>query len=216
MSKIKQSFFCLLFFIAPTLFAIEEIFSKDGNLYYANTRITSIGKDRLPVLSADKKVIVFVRSGNDPVPEECSNLDHSDDKHADQIWVYDVENKKEYLLVASKLSCNKPEEAIVNIHELKFSPDNKTLYFLTSAWDESDALHVVTISGTHQHYLAPAISFEVVLEGENKGNLYIKQRRYFSEGGSFDWYWLFTADGKEIAPIGPDITEPQKLHFDAN
>lgn len=208
--------FILLFITTTFSYAEEELTVKDGNIYLGATQITSTNKDRLPLLSEDKKIMVFVRSGSDVVPDECSQIDDSEDKHADQIWIYDVENKKEYLLVASKLSCDKPEEVIINIHDLKFSKDMQSLYFLTSAWKDSDALHKVKLNGTNQHFLAPALAFEIVQTGEYQGYLLIKQRRFFAEGERFDWYWLYTADGKELSPIGPDITEIKKENLESS
>ncbi len=217
MQVLKSLFFGFIFFsTAHFLWAADEIYANNGNIFYLNTQITNSGKDRLPIISPDKKIIVFVRTGTEQVPEECHQFNQTDNQYADQIWIYDVENKKEYLLVASKFACDKPEDVIVNIHDLKFSLDLTRLYFLTSAWNESDALHVVNLDGTKQHYLAQALEFEIVDKGDYQGHLLIKQRRYFSEGQSFDWYWLYTAEGKELSPIGPEITEIKKENIETN
>jgi hypothetical protein len=30
----------------------------------------------------------------------------------------------------------------------------------------------------------------------------VQQHHYFVGGGSYDWYWLITPDGREVGPLG--------------
>ncbi len=34
----------------------------------------------------------------------------------------------------------------------------------------------------------------------------VNKHKYFVAGGSYDWYWLINAEGREIGPLGPDRT----------
>ncbi len=89
-------------------------------------------------------------------------------------------------------------DMIVDPRSLTFSPDNKALYFLTSAWVTSGALHVVNINGSKLRYLQPANLFDVIKQGKHKGKLVIQQHQYATGGGSYEGCWLYTSEGKKV------------------
>jgi hypothetical protein len=197
----------LAFFIQAAQYA--KVFIRAGNIYFTQAndqviQLTSSGQAHSPVLSPDKKSIAFISAGREMIPELCRNFANTHSAYGNQIWIIDIEHKKEQLLVKNNFKCSKPMEMIIAPHHLTFSPDSKTLYFLTRAWTTSSALHVVSISDTKEHYLLPANSLTVVKDGEYKGDLILNQHRYFVGGGSYDWYWLFTPGGKEIGPLGEE------------
>lgn len=215
-----QSFWCLMVLLLPiSLFAKTEkmplVFSKSGNIYYAETsknsvQITQSGQDISPVISHDKKFIAFIRESNQVVPKVCENFVDSDSNKPRQIWVYEVATKTERLLVANNFACDKPEQAIVDAEDLQFSLDSKKLYFLTPAWVTSAALHVINVDGSDEHYVIPANAYEIIAKGEYKNDLIVDSHRYFLGGGSYDWYWLYTGEGKELGPLGPEVTRGQR------
>jgi hypothetical protein len=194
--------------------ANTSVFSKAGNIFYIQSshhtiQITHSEKDSDPVLSLDKKLIAFVRIGNQVIPKGCNG--NTETNYGNQILIYDIATKKERLLVASNFQCYKPERQIIDPSELTFSPDSKTLYFLTSAWTTSGALHGINIDGTHQRYIAPANSLEVITKGTYKGYFIINEHRYFvPPSGSYDWYWLVSPNGKNEEPFGEEVTNEQK------
>jgi len=53
--------------------------------------------------------------------------------------------------------------------------------------------------------------FQVILGGEYAGCLLVNRHRYFLGGGSYDWVWLLTADGKEIGPVSDGSEEGVKM-----
>jgi hypothetical protein len=59
---------------------------------------------------------------------------------------------------------------------------------------------------TNYRFIQPANELEVITSGEYQGYLALQQHRYFIGGGSYDWYWLFTPDGKEIGPLGEELS----------
>lgn len=201
---------CILILLAFSIQAKAQhakAFIKSGNVYFTQDngqtiQLTSQGQAHSLVLSPDKKNIAFISTGSEMIPELCRNFADTHSTYGNQIWIVDIEHKKERLLVKNNFACNKPMEMIITPHHLTFSPDSKTLYFLTHAWTTSNALHAVNIFDTQEHYLLPANSLAVVKDGEYKGDLILNQHRYFIGGGSYDWYWLFTPDGKEIGPLG--------------
>lgn len=193
------------------------LFVKEGNIYYTKNsgrtiQITHSKKDSSPIFSINQEKIAFVRTGNEIVPATCD----ADTRYGNQVWIYDFSTKKERLLVANNFKCDEPKKKIIDPTDLCFSPANKSLYFITSAWTTSGALHKVDINNAHQHYIAPANEFEIVSKGENKGDLIVYQHRYFVGGGSYDWYWLLNSEGKEEGAIGPEITKDQRDFIESN
>ena len=73
---------------------------------------------------------------------------------------------------------------------------------MTPAWAVSGAIHVVDTTNRKERYLLPGSEVKVVPSGEYKDCLLVLQHRYFLGGGSYDWYWLFRPDGKEVGPVG--------------
>lgn len=197
-----------------------SVFSKAGNIYYIETpsnhtiQITNSGKDFSPLLSPNKEIIAFVRTGNQVIPKECET--DTETGHAFEIWTYNLLTKKEQLLVANNFHCKEPEKQIINPTNLLFSPDNKTLYFITSAWTTSGAVHSVKINNAEEHFITPANELKVVYKGGYKGYLIVNQHRYFIGGGSFDWYWLMSPEGKEEGPFGPEITADQMNYVEGS
>jgi hypothetical protein len=182
----------------------DQLYVKAGNIYYAQTQLTQSGYNSLPVLSHDKKSIAFIKTSTKIIPERCRAFADTRTSYGEQIWIVNIEQKKEQLLVSSVFSCDKPTEMIVDPKQLIFSPDSKILYFLTSAWATSGAVHAVNIKEARERYLLPANSLKVVMDGQYRGGLILNQHRYFIGGGSYDWFWLFTPEGKEIGPLGED------------
>lgn len=200
---------CMLFFTSPYLIASKSLIHvESGNIYYGSDnesiQLTNTGNDGFPALSPNKKSIVFLRRSGPAIPQEC--LTDNAETHSWQIWLYDLVSKKEDLLVAANFNCENIEEMIVfpEVGSLTFSPDSKSLYFLTNAWATSSKLHVVDIASKKQHFLMQANSIKVVNHGKYKGYLIVQQHRYFLNSGSYDWYWLFSPEGKEIGPLGEE------------
>lgn len=113
---------------------------------------------------------ILTQGGSEVTPEDCRSFSNTSTPYGEQIWIVDIRDKKERLLVNNHFSCSKPMEMIIDPNHLTFSPDGKTLYFLTSAWATSGAVHAVNIADAKQRYLLPANSLTVVADGEYKGD----------------------------------------------
>ena len=81
---------------------------------------------------------------------------------------------------------------------MQFSPDSKTLYFATSAWATSGAIHAIDVNGKNLRFITAGNEYHVVTHGKYRGDLIVNQHRYHDQGGSYDWDWLFTPQGKQI------------------
>jgi len=207
-----------------------KVFIKHGNVYCLDGKkkiqLTHSGKDRAPVLSPDCKKLVFIRETSKiSYTSEDSGVDHP--SNADQLWVVGVDGKNEKMLVEnkrpneSKMNNEKDDNQItkelekmideIDDNNIKFSPDGKKVYFISSAWVTSGALHVVNLDGSNEHFIASANNLErVVTKGKYKGDLVISQHRY-NDKGSYDWYYLFTPAGKEVKALGDDQKNAEQI-----
>ena len=191
-------------------------FVVDGNLWATNTtgvriQLTSQGRDRAPKTSPDGRHIAFIRKSKN---EACLSVGGPEDYPgdeilADQVWTVDPVTGKERLLVSDRIPekgdiTKRLQQTIAHIDDpsLCFSPDGSRLYFISSAWVVSGALHTVDIASRSEHFMLAANSVEVVPSGKYKGHLIVNRHRYFLGCGSYDWWWLIDPTGREIGPVG--------------
>ena len=145
--------------------------------------------------------IAFVKKSNYIISSNCFYFSAKGDR-ADEIWIVNTRKMTKKLLVAPHFSCKEPSKIIIDPHNLQFSPDSKTLYFETSAWVTSGAVHAVDVNGSHLRFVTDGADLRVVQSGPYKGGIIVNQHRYRFKGdtplGSYDWDWLFTPEGKQI------------------
>jgi hypothetical protein len=141
-------------------------------------QITRTGKDSSAVLSPNKKMIAYVRIGNQVISESCD----IDAKFGKEIWLYNFSTKKEQRLVKDNFECDKPKKRIVDPDYLLFSPDSRTLYFETSAWTTSGAVHAVDANGKNLRFVTDGDDLRIVQSGPYKGDLIVNQHRYRFKG----------------------------------
>jgi len=151
--------------------------------------------------SPDGKWIVFVKKSNYTIPSNCFYFSEKGEQ-ADEIWIVNTKEITKKLLVAPHFSCGDVSKVIIDPHNLQFSPNSKTLYFETSAWVTSGAIHAVDVDGNHLRFVTDGNELRVVQSGQYKGDLIVNQHRYRFKGdtplGSYNWDWLFTPTGKQI------------------
>lgn len=151
--------------------------------------------------SPDGRWIAFVKKSNYTIPSNCF-YPSGKGEHAHEIWIVNTKKITKKLLVAPHFSCRDVSKIIIDPHNLQFSPDSKTLYFETSAWVTSGAIHAVDVDGNHLRFVTHGSELRVVQSGLYKGDIIVNQHRYRFKGdtplGSYDWDWLFTPTGKQI------------------
>jgi dipeptidyl aminopeptidase/acylaminoacyl peptidase len=169
-----------------------------------NARILLLTKDaKLTDLteSPDGKWIAFVKKSNYTIPSNCFYF-YEKGEQADEIWIINTTEMTKKLLVAPHFSCGDVSKIIIDPHNLQFSPNSKTLYFETSAWVTSGAIHAVDVDGNHLRFVTDGSELRVVQSGLYKGDIIVNQHRYrFKDDtplGSYNWDWLFTPTGKQI------------------
>ncbi|OGT36627.1 MAG: hypothetical protein A3F12_00905 [Gammaproteobacteria bacterium RIFCSPHIGHO2_12_FULL_38_14] len=147
--------------------------------------------------SPDNQWIAFVKTSKKIIPSSCA-FSLTTTNYADEIWMINVNTMQKKLLVAGNPDCDNPEKTIIDPNDLQFSPDSKTLYFATSAWATSGAIHAIDSDGKNLRFITAGNEYHVVTHGKYRGDLIVNQHRYHDQGGSYDWDWLFTPQGKQI------------------
>jgi hypothetical protein len=190
--------------VMPTNVLAQSVTVQDGNLFYrasadgAARQITSNGVDRDPVLSPDGRTVAFVRGT--PADSVDTVLGREE---ATALWTIGVDGSGARMLVRGR-SSETPAEALALLQSPAFSRDGSRIYFLSAAWATSGAVHAVEVSSGTARFIAPGNSLEVIPSGDYAGFLLVSQHRNFLAGGSYDWYWLVSPEGREIDPVGED------------
>lgn len=184
---------------------------KGGNVVLQTSQggskqLTTSGRDARPVVSPDGKWVVFVRS----IPGKQISTG-SGDVDAEELWQIGADGKDEIKLVAPR-EAKEVSDLIANFTGLQFSADGRLVYFITPAWATSGAVHVVDTTNRKVRFIVPGNDLKVIHSGEYIDCLLVMQHRYFLGGGSYDWYWLFKSDGKEIGPVGEDTANFDDLY----
>jgi len=195
--------FCIsgLFFIS-SIFADQAEYSyiPPSHIYYESEKNDDASsKNFSRILSPDKKWVAYLKKSHHIIPTICADLANTGSNYGNEIWIYNLQTKTKRLLVADNFSCNHPYKEIIDPKNLQFSPDSKTLYFITSARPTSGAIHSVDVDGKNLRFVTDGNEYHVVNSGHYKGDLIVNQHRYrLHPMGSYDWDWLFTPQGKQI------------------
>ena len=147
------------------------------------------------VRSPSGDLVAFTRS----TPDRLVLSPFDRPQEATEIWISRADGSDEQLLVRGK-------QGHSDLHNLQFSPDGRVLYYLGSGWCTTHALSAVDVDTGERRGVCPGNSFEVLRDGTHGGHLIVEQHRYYPMGGSYDWPWLFTPEGKCLGPVvqGPD------------
>jgi hypothetical protein len=175
-----------------------------GNIVLNGKTLTHGGQDSDPAMSLDGSRIVFTRkAGPSPAMKLC---EESGGDRLLELWAIAADGSNPRKLLSTH-GDDKPQLSICDFHAKQFSSDGQLLYFQTPAWATSGALHVFDLRTNEERFLVPSNEFVVLNQCKDKeyrDDLVVNQHRYFVFGGSYDWAFLFTPQGKELGPLGDD------------
>jgi len=186
---------------------VTETFSSRGNVYVQYGKmyfhqITKSGLDTLPILSKNKKFLIYLR---------CS---YNNDINLSQIIRYDLKTSKEKILIQSAedhpevstpISYAKSYEyyfsCLGDISNILLSPDNKRIYFEASAWAVSDAIHYYVFSTGKIYFYHSGDLIKIYPDGMLK--IRLAPLAYDKKGNSYRYLqdWLFDKNGEQIRPL---------------
>jgi hypothetical protein len=118
-----------------------------------------------------------------------------------------INGNSSFKVLLSSLPSRDPKSNLTDLSRLFLSPDGRTLFFESSAWATSGAVHSLDIATGAPTFVAPGRLACVVLAGKYQGDLIVEQHRYFVQGGSYDSLYLFDSTGKEIGLVSQDRDE---------
>ncbi len=229
--KIITLMFMVLFYSSLAIAAetsssseAKKVFVKDRNIYYERdgktTQLTSSGRDEEPVLHPEEEWVYFVRrtpgawKGEEYYPAKDEIVKNG--ILADELWRVKIDGTHPKLLFRNdKIAVDgpNPDYRSAIIQNIQFSPDGDKVYFETPNWVTSSGLNIMNADGSGQKLLGGANGAKIVISareldpkhGTCRGYIVASQHRYWWFGGSYDWYYLFTPDFKEVGPLGDDF-----------
>lgn len=190
---------------------VTETFSTMGNVYvqYGKTyfhQITKTGLDTLPALSKDRHFLIYLRN------------QQSNGVNLSQIIRYDLRTSTEEVLVQASEgnpdvstyisyanSDNYPFSCLGEIMNMKLSPDNERIYFETTAWTVSDAIHYYDISTGQIYFFHSGDLNKIYPNGML--NITTTSLAFDKKGnsGRYTQQWLYDSNGKKIKPLSKKV-----------
>lgn len=167
-------------------------------------QVTDEGQDSEPVLAPDGASVVFTRtlavsselsicaSGGEPVKQT-------------ELWSISADGTGAKRLAAARADTDM-EAIVCDFHGKQFDSAGTRLYYETRAWTTSNAVRVVDLKTGRDAFFAPGSGFWLITCSDSPyvDHIAVEQHRYFIQGGSYDWYFLFDPSGKEIGTFGEE------------
>ncbi len=152
-----------------------------------------------PCLSPDRRHIAFIKA----VPGASIDTG-SGSNEPNQLWVLDTETLKAACLVKSH-NADDIKQILAGLSRPAFSPNGREVFFQSSAWAVSDAVHAVSITTRRVRFVCDGNSFSVVRKGSHRGMLLVEKHKYHSgKGGAYDAVWLVAPSGRELKRWGSE------------
>jgi hypothetical protein len=181
-----------------------------GAIVLNGKAITSGRHDSDPVLSPDGKRVVFLRNVGAPLSDCWANLAESDNV---ELWVANADGRGARRLLRIKPD-NDMKKTICGFQNAQFSSDGHLLYFETPAWTTSGAVHVYDFRSGKEHFVVDSNGMQVLAtckEPDYRDKLIVVRHAYFVFGGSYDWPWLISPEGKNLGLVGGDDAKVDEI-----
>jgi dipeptidyl aminopeptidase/acylaminoacyl peptidase len=197
---------CLLLASASAAFSLAHaatVTVQDGKVLLQEDSgawrvLTSSGVDEAAVLSPDGRRVAFIRATPSlSVDAGAGTLP------GNELWLMNADGRGAKRLLRAHAG-SKPQNTLAALESPQFSPDGRTLYFISAAWVTSGAVHALDLKMGRERFVVDGNSLEVLGSGPYAGNLLVSRHKYWLGGGSYDWVWLIKPSGAEIGAVGPD------------
>jgi len=182
--------------------AAQEVTILESDVYFRPTsqaswrRVTNLGDVRTAVPSPGIHLIAFVRNTpGDSVETGMGKV------VASELWVAGVDGSGARRLLHGR-NATPSMRVLGDLANLVFSPDERQVFFTSAEAVTSLAVHAADIQSGTERFICPGTLKAVVPTGKYAGDIIVNQHRYFLLGGSYDWLWLITPNGKEVGPLG--------------
>lgn len=166
--------------------------------------LTEGGKDSEPVISADEKFVVFTRAGTPSKAMEACSASAAETP-AQELWAVNIDGSGARKLLETKPS-DDVKNAVCGFIGKQFDIEGGLLYFETPAWATDNAIHVLDLKTGKEKFVVAGSSFGLVTctDSPYSNHIIASQHRYYIQGGSYDWYYLFKPDGTEVGTFGEE------------
>lgn len=177
---------------------------SDGNIYLQQgairRQLTTGGSDSDAVISSDGKWIAFVRTNKTRVVDLTKEPAYSD------LYVMAADSGAPRVLVSRGTPCGK-NRFLADFGSLDFLSDGVRLAFQSSWAAVHGSTQIVNVTTGACKHVAGGNRLYVVKRGRYRDHLVVLLHKYFMTTGTYDWWWLLTADGTEVGPVAEDSGE---------
>lgn len=146
-----------------------------------------------PALSPDKHFVAYVQAASG-----AKISTGQDDVDPNQVWLLDTVTLKTTRLVVSRPS-DDMKQVLGGLSHPVFSANGQQVFFLSSAWATSDAVHAVDLRTRTVRFVCDGSTLSVLRTGRYRGDLVVNKHKYRpNAGGAYDFDWLVSPSGREI------------------
>ena len=192
-----KTLFVALRALSPLFTSAGTVSVERGNIVYRDgtdrlRALTTTGDCADLALSRDGRLAAFTRRQQEVEERAAPLVD---------VWLLRLVDYSARRLVVAKYGRH-PEEELSGIDKLAFSLNGSELYFVSSAWATSGAIHAVAVSGGHPRFVVAGNNFAIVERGKFAGFLLVHQHRAKRGGGAWNPYALVSPAGDVVKVLG--------------
>jgi dipeptidyl aminopeptidase/acylaminoacyl peptidase len=180
----------------------QSVSVSAGNLVYhaaagAQTQVTNSGRDSMPSLSSDGRLIAFVRRA----PGDTVNTAVGWEERT-ELWIVHADASNARRLLRGREG-SRPQATLAHFESPVFSLDARTVYVSSRGWVTSDALHAVDVGTGRERFVCAANGFELLAIGRYRGDLMVGQHRH-GPSGAYDRNWIVSPSGQVVRLVALD------------
>ena len=182
----------------PNAAVSQTVAMSAGDVVYrgagAERRVTTLGRDTMPVLSPDGRFVAFVRR----TPGDSISTAWGWEERT-ELWIVGADGTGARRLLRGRAD-ERPGRTLASLARPAFAPDGRTVYVESSGWVTSGALWAVDVATGAERFVCPSTGFEVLTRGRYWGHLLVWQHRY-GRSGAVDGTWIVSPSGRTVALV---------------